>query len=61
MIKYPDIHDVDSLMSAIRAGFHPTYIFFWGHTAQETSIGKHVLSQWWPAKRPVTCQPTATQ
>jgi ribA/ribD-fused uncharacterized protein len=61
MIKYPDIHDVDSLMSAIRAGFHPTYIFFWGHTAQETSIGKHVLSQWWPASFSVENQsyPTA--
>jgi ribA/ribD-fused uncharacterized protein len=22
---------------------------FWGHTAKDANVGKHVLSQWWPA------------
>ena len=44
-----DIHDVDSLMAAIRDGCRPTYLFFWGHTPNGPSLGKHVLSQWWPA------------
>ena len=49
MNQSADIHDVDSLTAAIRGGCRPTYLFFWGHTAKDDRVGKHVLSQWWPA------------
>jgi ribA/ribD-fused uncharacterized protein len=56
-----NIDDVDSLRAAIAAGVRPTFLFFWGHTAKEASVGKHVLSQWWPARFTVDGQayPTA--
>jgi ribA/ribD-fused uncharacterized protein len=44
-----DIHDADSLMAAIRVGWRPTYLFFWGHIPNGPSLGEHVLSQSWPA------------
>ena len=44
-----DINDIASLRAAIAAGLRPTFLFFWGHTARDASVGKHVLSQWWPA------------
>ena len=44
-----NIDDVESLRAAIAAGARPTFLFFWGHTAKDASVGKHVLSQWWPA------------
>ncbi|MEJ2694440.1 MAG: NADAR family protein [Candidatus Thiodiazotropha sp.] len=32
----------------IKAGWSPKYLSFWGHRAKSGStIGKHVLSQWW--------------
>ena len=43
-----DIHDVGSLRTAIRVGWRPTYLFFWGHP-NGPSPGEHVLSQSWPA------------
>ena len=64
MNQSADIHDVDSLTAAIRGGCRPTYLFFWGHTAKDDRIGKHVLSQWWPAdvldRRSVVCRPPST-
>jgi ribA/ribD-fused uncharacterized protein len=44
-----DIVDLESLKGAIRAGWRPEYLFFWGHTPKGAGLGKHVLSQWWPA------------
>lgn len=41
--------NLDELKSAISAGWQPSFLFFWGHTARAGTIGKHVLSQWWPA------------
>ena len=49
MTHSSDIHDLGSLKTALRNGWQPTYLFFWGHTPKDTSVGKHVLSQWWPA------------
>ena len=43
------IEDVESLNAAIADGRTPELLLFWGHTAKTNEIGKHVLSQWWPA------------
>jgi ribA/ribD-fused uncharacterized protein len=43
------IRDLDNLMAALAAGEEPDYLLFWGHTGAPGSVGKHVLSQWWPA------------
>jgi ribA/ribD-fused uncharacterized protein len=41
---------VAALVEKITAGWKPDFLFFWGHRAkQHQGIGKHVLSQWWPA------------
>jgi ribA/ribD-fused uncharacterized protein len=37
------------LIQAIHAGFHPKYLFFWGHSAKGEEIGKSCLSQWFVA------------
>jgi ribA/ribD-fused uncharacterized protein len=48
------IADRDSLLAAIRAGWRPTYLMFWGHKAPAggpaAPAGKHCLSQWWGAR-----------
>src|SRR5262245_44382569 len=44
-----EIHDIESLKRALEAGQCAEFFFFWGHTAKGREIGKHVLSQWWPA------------
>lgn len=56
-----DIFDVESLKSAVHDGWRPEFLFFWGHTAKSPMIGKHVLSQWWPASFSIDGQmyPTA--
>ena len=44
------IRDRESLLAAVRAGFRPKYLFFWGHKAKgDGRVGKQCLSQWWPA------------
>jgi ribA/ribD-fused uncharacterized protein len=43
------IYDRAALTAAIAQGWRPEFLFFWGHTARSSGIGKHVLSQWWPA------------
>jgi ribA/ribD-fused uncharacterized protein len=49
-MERPPIRDRDSLLASIREGERPTYLFFWGHTAPPSGeVGKHCLSQWWPA------------
>jgi len=40
----------DGLLATISDGWDPDYLFFWGHTPSGPGIGKHVLSQWWPAR-----------
>jgi predicted NAD-dependent protein-ADP-ribosyltransferase YbiA (DUF1768 family) len=42
-------YDRTALIEAIAAGLRPKYLLFWGHTPKSNGIGKHVLSQWWPA------------
>ena len=44
------ITDLDSLQAAIDNGQRPDFLFFWGHKAKPGDLGKHVLSQWWPAR-----------
>jgi hypothetical protein len=44
------ICDRDALLEAITSGWLPKYVFFWGHTPKGSGVGKHVLSQWWPAR-----------
>ena len=44
-----NVDDVESLRAAIASGLRPAFLFFWGHTAKDATVGKHVLSQWWPA------------
>ena len=55
------ITDLDSLLAAIESGQQPDFLFFWGHKAKPSDLGKHVLSQWWPARFEVDGQayPTA--
>jgi ribA/ribD-fused uncharacterized protein len=43
------IDDVEALKRTVGSGWTPDFLFFWGHTAKDQRIGKHVLSQWWPA------------
>jgi ribA/ribD-fused uncharacterized protein len=53
--------DVDSLRSAMADGWRPAFLFFWGHKPRKGGVGRHVLSQWWPAQFAVDGQtyPTA--
>jgi ribA/ribD-fused uncharacterized protein len=45
------IHDRDGLIAHVRRGGTPRYLFFWGHRAPPSGeVGKHCLSQWWPAR-----------
>ncbi|MGC2782011.1 MAG: NADAR family protein [Bradyrhizobium sp.] len=43
------IEDIETLTQAIVSGHAPELLLFWGHTAKSNEVGKHVLSQWWPA------------
>jgi ribA/ribD-fused uncharacterized protein len=56
-----DISDVENLKAAFHTGWRPEFLFFWGHTTKSTTIGQHVLSQWWPASFSIDGQtyPTA--
>jgi ribA/ribD-fused uncharacterized protein len=40
----------EALRAAIAGGWQPKYVLFWGHTPRTAGIGRHVLSQWWPAQ-----------
>jgi hypothetical protein len=44
----PDL-DLNALLARVRAGERLAYYLFWGHTPAAGGVGKHVLSQWWPA------------
>jgi ribA/ribD-fused uncharacterized protein len=42
--------DTAALLASLRQGLRPEYLFFWGHKAARAGeVGKHCLSQWWPA------------
>jgi ribA/ribD-fused uncharacterized protein len=43
------IDDLAALRKAIAGGWRPEYLLFWGHTPKGPGVGRHVLSQWWPA------------
>jgi ribA/ribD-fused uncharacterized protein len=43
------ISDLDASRCAVSSGVSPEFLSFWGHTAKDQRVGKHVLSQWWPA------------
>ena len=43
------IYDRAALVAAIADGWRPKLLLFWGHRPRGTGVGKHVLSQWWPA------------
>jgi ribA/ribD-fused uncharacterized protein len=45
----PEILDRGALLTALSKGVQLEYLLFWGHTARTDGVGKHVLSQWWPA------------
>jgi ribA/ribD-fused uncharacterized protein len=41
----------DELVLAVRKGFRPRYLFFWGHKPLPNNvIGPSCFSQWWPAR-----------
>jgi ribA/ribD-fused uncharacterized protein len=45
-----DIRSHEELLRAVRSGFRPKYLFFWGHKPLPSGeIGKSCFSQWWPA------------
>jgi predicted NAD-dependent protein-ADP-ribosyltransferase YbiA (DUF1768 family) len=45
-----EVVDRDSLLAAVRRGWRPKYLLFWGHRARSKGVvGKECLSQWWPA------------
>jgi ribA/ribD-fused uncharacterized protein len=44
-----EICSVDALKHAIENDWRAEFLFFWGHTPKNSEVGKHVLSQWWPA------------
>jgi ribA/ribD-fused uncharacterized protein len=46
----PHIGDTAALLAAIARGWQPKYVLFWGHTPKSAGVGRHVLSQWWPAR-----------
>ena len=56
-----EIFSVEDLRRAIESGWPAEFLFFWGHTPKGPAIGKHVLSQWWPASFSIDGQryPTA--
>ena len=45
------ILDRDALVAALAGGAKVKWLCFWGHTPPaDGSVGRHVLSQWWPAE-----------
>ena len=45
-----EIRTLDALRAAVRGGYRPKYLLFWGHTpARDGTVGKACLSQWYPA------------
>jgi ribA/ribD-fused uncharacterized protein len=44
-----EIDSCDALSRYISTTGWPEFLYFWGHTATEGAMDKHVLSQWWHA------------
>ncbi len=46
-----EIEAIESLegLSRYMLNCWPEFLYFWGHVAGNGDVGKHVLSQWWPA------------
>jgi ribA/ribD-fused uncharacterized protein len=45
------IRSRDDLLQAVRSGFRPRYLFFWGHRPLPNDrIGNPCFSQWWAAE-----------
>jgi ribA/ribD-fused uncharacterized protein len=44
-----ETNDLEALRCAVSSGVIPEFLFFWGHRAKDQRVGKHALSQWWPA------------
>jgi ribA/ribD-fused uncharacterized protein len=44
-----EVVDRASLERYVATTDWPDFLYFWGHTAKDDTIGKQVLSQWWPA------------
>lgn len=41
---------LEELRDAVRGGWSPKYVFFWGHTPHgEGTLGRECFSQWYPA------------
>ncbi len=52
---------IGDLTARLEGGQEVKFLHFWGHTApQDGAVGKHVLSQWWPAPFTVDGVPYAT-
>jgi ribA/ribD-fused uncharacterized protein len=46
-MREQDLPGKEALIAAIKQGFQPEYLFFWGHQAgKDGRIGKQSLSQW---------------
>lgn len=51
MKKHDTIRSRQQLIEAVRQGFLPDFLFFWGHTPTgRAPVGKECLSQWWLAE-----------
>lgn len=49
-MKQPNARTREELRLAVREGFRPNYIFFWGHKPLPSGdIGSCCFSQWWPS------------
>lgn len=50
MMEINSIYNLETLQTHINQGYHPKYLFFWGHTPQQPGqVDKACLSQWYPA------------
>lgn len=52
MAKHPaDTRSVTELVSVVRTGQRPKFVFFWGHQPSASGLLTNTcLSQWWPAR-----------
>jgi len=52
MVKRPaDTRSATELVSVVRAGQRPKFVFFWGHQPSPSGLlTQTCLSQWWPAR-----------
>jgi ribA/ribD-fused uncharacterized protein len=59
-MEVQEIVDRASLERYIAITDWPNFLFFWGHTSKDNQIGKHILSQWWPARFKIAAVEYAT-